>query len=97
MCSTVSFRLHVLFTDIHLNGRLWDWRWRTFSALHALRLAAVYLGKSAQSSPLPPGSRFLPKPYNKGEVLKACRDMHRGRISSESCMLGPIGYRSLGV
>ena len=43
------------------------------------------------------GSGFLPKPYNKGEVLKACRDMHRGRISSESCMLGPIGFRSLGI
>ena len=24
------------------------------------------------------GSGFLPKPYNKGEILKVCRDMHPG-------------------
>jgi CheY-like chemotaxis protein len=98
MCSTVSFRLHVLFTDIHLNGAAVGLEVADVFRAARPAIGVLYTsGNPLNRARCLPGSRFLPKPYNKGEVLKACRDMHRGRISSESRMLGPIGFRSLGV
>lgn len=97
MCSTVSLRLHVLFTDIHLNGAAVGLE--VADVFRAARPAIGLLytsGNPLNRARCLPGSRFLPKPKDKAEVLKTCRDMHRGRISSEGCMLGLIGFRSWG-
>ena len=74
MCRTVSLNLHVLFTDINLNGAAEGWEIAEVFRAARPTIGVLYAsGNSLDRSRSVPGSRFLSKPYNKAEVLKACR------------------------
>jgi CheY-like chemotaxis protein len=76
MCKTVSLRLDVLFTDIHLNGAAEGWEVAKVFRAERPAIGVLYAsGNSLDRSRCVPGSRFLTKPYDRAEVLKACRGM----------------------
>ena len=79
MCRTVGLRLHVLFTDINLNGAAEGWEVAEVFRAARPAIGVLYAsGNSLDRSRSVPRSRFLTKPYDKAEVLKACRGMQGG-------------------
>jgi CheY-like chemotaxis protein len=77
MCRTASLRLHVLFTDIHLNGTTEGWEVAEVFRTARPAIGVLYAsGHSLDRSRCVLGSRFLMKPYDEAEVLKTCRGMH---------------------
>jgi CheY-like chemotaxis protein len=76
MCRTVGLRLHVLFTDINLNGAAEGWQVAEAFRTACPTIGVLYTsGNSLDRSRCVPGSGFLTKPYDRAEVLKACRGM----------------------
>jgi CheY-like chemotaxis protein len=79
MCRTVGLRLHVLFTDINLNGAAEGWEVAEVFRAACPTIGVLYAsGNSLAQSRRVPRSRFFTKPYDKTEVLKACRGMQGG-------------------
>jgi CheY-like chemotaxis protein len=71
MCRTVGLRLHVLFTDINLNGAAEGWEVAEVFRAACPTIGVLYTsGNSFDRSPVP-RSRFFTKPYDKAEVLKS--------------------------
>jgi CheY-like chemotaxis protein len=78
----LGLRLHVLFTDINLNGAAEGWEVAEVFRAACPTIGVLYTsGNPLDRSRRVSGSGFLRKPYDKVEVLKAGRDM-RGSISS---------------
>jgi CheY-like chemotaxis protein len=79
ICRTVGLRLHVLFTDINLNGAAEGWELAEVFRAASPAIGVLYTsGNSFDRSRSVPRGRFFTKPYDKAEVLKACRGMQSG-------------------
>lgn len=70
-------QIHVLFTDIHMPGAMNGLQLARYASTHwpwiALLIASGDLEPS--EADLPPGSRFLRKPYEPDHVIAHARDL----------------------
>jgi CheY-like chemotaxis protein len=73
MCGA-GLAVDVLFTDINLKGTAQGWDVAEVFRAARPAIGLVYAsGNSADQSRCLPGSRFFSKPYDRSEILRACR------------------------
>ena len=68
--------IDLLFTDINLTGPASGWDVAEAFRMHRPDLPLLYAsGKSVDAARSVPGGMFVPKPYDRSEILEACRRM----------------------
>ena len=73
-----SARVDILFTDIQLGGPISGWDVAEAGRASKPDMAVLYTsGNSADRSRSVSGSRFVDKPYNVADVLRACQAFGR--------------------
>jgi CheY-like chemotaxis protein len=74
---THAHRIHVLFTDIHMPGRIsgLDLAHHTARSWPWIALLITSARPLLDQSELPVGSRFLPKPYKHHHVVRHIREL----------------------
>ena len=77
MCNA-GVALHVLFTDINLNGITDGWEIAKIFRAARPAIGIVYAsGNSVDQSRCVPDSLFFTKPYARPEILEACRRLQQ--------------------
>ena len=73
-----SSRVDILFTDIKLGGPISGWDVAEAGRASKPEMAVLYTsGNSSDRSRSVTGSRFVDKPYNVADVLRACQAFGR--------------------
>jgi two-component system, response regulator PdtaR len=69
-------RVHVLFTDIHMPGKMNGLALAHHTAKHWPKIALLLTSaRPGRAQPLPEKSRFLPKPYRHDHVIRHIREL----------------------